>query len=224
MRSGSANSTRDNREDLSTRARVRDTAIDLFGRHGFRTSVRAIAEAADVSPGLILHHFESKEGLRKTCDDYVLRMIREHKENGVLQGSTQQMLMEMASVEETAPLVGYALRSLQSGGDLARSFVDHFVADAEEWIAKGVAAGTIIPSRDEKARARFLTVQGFGTLMLDLTLNPPEDSSDFGAVIKGYIDRMGLPAAELFTEGLMTDRSMLDAYLMYKSDPPGDTA
>ncbi|WP_460463482.1 TetR family transcriptional regulator [Arthrobacter pigmenti] len=224
MRSGSANSNREYREDLSTRARVRDSAIDLFARHGFRTSVRAIAEAADVSPGLILHHFDSKEGLRRSCDDHVLRTIRALKEKSVLRGSAQQMLMDMAAVDDRAPLVGYALRSLQSGGDLARSFIDHFVADAEEWIAEGVAAGTIIPSRNEKARARFLTIQGFGALMLDLTLNPPKDSSDFAGMIKGYIDRMGLPTAELYTEGLMTDRSMLDAYLMYVTDPPGDQA
>lgn len=207
--------------DLTARARVRDAAIGLFGRNGFGTGVRAIAEEAGVSPGLILHHFGSKEGLRQSCDEHVLRMIREYKEKGVQAGSAEQMLMAMASVEESAPLVGYALRSLQSGGSLAKSFIDHFVADAEEWIADGVAAGTIRPSRDEKARARFMTVQGFGALMLDLALNPPEDPSDFAGMLRGYIERMGLPTAELYTQGLMTDSSMLDAYLMY-ADPPGD--
>lgn len=221
MRSASENPA-GNSGDLTARARVRDTAVKLFGRDGFRTSVRAIADEAGVSPGLILHHFTSKEGLRQACDEYVLRMIREYKEKGIQPGSAEQMLASMAAVEESAPLVGYALRSLQSGGDLARSFIDHFVADAEEWIAEGVAAGTMRPSRDEKARARFMTVQGFGALMLDLALNPPEDPSDFSAILHGYIQRNGLPTAELYTEGLMTDRSMLDAYLMYVTDPPGD--
>lgn len=123
-------------------------------------------------------------------------------------------------MDETAPLAGYALRSLQAGGNVAQSFIDHFVADAEKWIGQGVAAGTILPSRDEKARARYLTVQGFGALMLDLALNPPADPSDFVGIMHGYIARMGLPAAELFTEGLMTDRSMLDAYLLYVAEPP----
>lgn len=213
-----------NSGDLTARARVRDTAIRLFGRDGFRTSVRAIAQGAGVSPGLILHHFQSKDGLRKECDDYVLARIREQKETAITPSSTQQLLMAMASVDESAPLVGYALRSIQAGGDIATSFIDHFAADAEEWIAEGVAAGSIVPSRDEKARARYLTVMGFGTLMLDAALNPPEDSSDFAAVIRGYMERNGLPSAELFTEGLMTDRSMLDAYLLYVTDPPGEPA
>lgn len=221
MRSASEQPT-GNSGDLTARARVRDTAIRLFGRDGFRTSVRSIADEAGVSPGLILHHFTSKEGLRQACDEHVLRMIREYKEKGIQPGTAEQMLASMAAVEESAPLVGYAMRSLQSGGNLARSFIDHFVADAEEWIADGVAAGTIRPSRDEKARARFMTVQGFGSLMLDIALNPPEDPSDFSAMLQGYIQRNGLPTAELYTEGLMTDRSMLDAYLMYAPGPPGD--
>ena len=38
--------------------------------------MRAIAEAAGVSPALIIHHFGSKEGLRKACDDYIAAEIR----------------------------------------------------------------------------------------------------------------------------------------------------
>lgn len=210
----------DSRSDLTARARVRDAAVDLFGRSGFDVSVRAIAEAAAVSPGLVLHHFGSKQGLREACDEYVLQRIREQKEQGVRTTSADQLLLAMASVEESAPLVGYALRSLQAGGELARSFIDHFVEDAEKWIAEGVAAGTILPSRDEKARARYLTVQGFGTLLLDLTLNPPADPTDFAAAMRDYLARSGLPSMELFTQGFLADRSMLDAYLMYVPDPP----
>lgn len=223
MRSASEKETA-NSGDMTARARVRDAAIKLFGRDGFNVSVRAIAQEAGVSPGLILHHFQSKEGLRAECDDYVLAKIREQKEMAIKPSSTQQFLMAMASVDESAPFVGYALRSIQAGGDLARSFIDHFAADAEEWIAEGVAAGSIVPSRDEKARARYLTVMGFGALMLDVALNPPEDPSDFAAVTHSYMQRNGLPSAELFTEGLMTDRSMLDAFLMYVTDPPEEPA
>ena len=60
-------------------ARIRDAAIDQFGSRGFDTGVRAIAEAAGVSPALIIHHFGSKEGLRKACDDYIAAEIRSEK-------------------------------------------------------------------------------------------------------------------------------------------------
>jgi AcrR family transcriptional regulator len=49
--------------DLTARARIRDAAIRRFGSDGFGASVRAIAADAAVSPGLVMHHFGSKEGL-----------------------------------------------------------------------------------------------------------------------------------------------------------------
>ncbi|HJE59178.1 MAG TPA: TetR/AcrR family transcriptional regulator, partial [Nocardiopsis listeri] len=52
------------RDDLTARARIRDAALTRFGQEGFGVSVRAIAEEAGVSPGLVIHHFGSKEKLR----------------------------------------------------------------------------------------------------------------------------------------------------------------
>src|SRR5690606_4589585 len=73
-------------DDLTTRARIRDAALDLFPEQGFnRSTVRVIAEKAGVSPGLVLHHFGSKEGLREACDRYVVTRFRELKDDS-LQG------------------------------------------------------------------------------------------------------------------------------------------
>ncbi|MFS0698666.1 TetR family transcriptional regulator [Cellulomonas sp. 179-A 4D5 NHS] len=207
-------------DDLTARTRIRDAAVARFGREGFGVGLRMIAEDAGVSAALILHHFGSKEGLRAACDAHVLAEIRASKERALAGGGTQDVLLQLASMDEYAPLVGYALRSLQAGGDLARDFVEHFIADAEVYIAEAVAAGTMRPSRDEKARARYLTVQGLGALLLDMTLNPPADPTDVVSMLHGYRDRMMLPTVELFTHGLMTDNTMLDAYLLYVCDPP----
>lgn len=207
-------------DDLTARTRIRDAAVARYGREGFGVGLRVIAEDAGVSAALILHHFGSKDGLRAACDAHVLAEIRQSKERALAGGGTQDVLLQLASMDEYAPLVGYALRSLQAGGDLARDFVEHFIADAEVYIAEAVAAGTMRPSRDEKARARYLTVQGLGALLLDMTLNPPADPTDVVAMLHGYRDRMMLPTVELFTHGLMTDNTMLDAYLLYVCDPP----
>lgn len=58
--------------DLSARARIREAALDLFGRRGFDVSVRAIAQAAGVSPGLVVHHFGTKARLRDAVEQAVL--------------------------------------------------------------------------------------------------------------------------------------------------------
>lgn len=210
--------------DLTTRARIRDAAVARFAHEGFGAGLRVIAEDAGVSAALILHHFGSKGRLRAACDAHVLAMVRDAKQRA-LGGGVQDVLLQLAALDEYAPVVAYALRSMQAGGDLARDFVDHFAADAEQYIAEAVASGAMRPSRDEKARARYLTVQGLGALLLDMTLHPPADPADVLAMLHGYRDRMMLPAVELFTHGLMTDNRMLDAYLLYVGDPPpGDDA
>src|SRR4029077_17883216 len=69
-------SARSASDDLTARARIRDSAIVYFGRHGFRSAtVRAIAADADVSPALVIHHFGSKDALREACDRYVTDCI-----------------------------------------------------------------------------------------------------------------------------------------------------
>jgi AcrR family transcriptional regulator len=60
--------------DLTARARLRNVALRLFGELGFAaTSIRVIAAEAGVSPALVRHHFNSKEGLRASVDEEVLR-------------------------------------------------------------------------------------------------------------------------------------------------------
>ena len=52
--------------DLTAKARIRDRALLLFAERGpDRVTVRDVAVAADVSPGLVMHHFGSKAGLRE---------------------------------------------------------------------------------------------------------------------------------------------------------------
>ena len=49
------------------RRRILDAARTLFGRHGFdRTTVRDIAEVADVDKALVFYHFDTKEELFTT--------------------------------------------------------------------------------------------------------------------------------------------------------------
>ena len=65
------------RADLTARARIRDAALERFAEDGFDgATIRGIAAAAGVSPGLVQHHFGSKEGLRQACDDAVLELVR----------------------------------------------------------------------------------------------------------------------------------------------------
>src|SRR5437588_6121310 len=141
--------------DLTAAARIRDAAVAQFGEHGFGVGVRAIADAAGVSAGLVIHHFGSKEGLHKACDDYVAEEIRSSKSEAMKSNDPATWFAQMAEIESYAPMMVYLVRSMQSGGELATMLWRRMIDNAEEYLEEGVRAGTIKPSHDPRARARY---------------------------------------------------------------------
>jgi AcrR family transcriptional regulator len=203
--------------DLTGRARIRDAAIRRFGADGFGASVRAVAADAGVSPGLVIHHVGSKEGLRAACDEHVLRMIREAETEAFTQSSPAEWLAQLAVLDEFAPMVGYLVQTLLAGGDLAATLLERMTKDAEAYLADAVAAGTMKPSRDPAARASFLVDVGIGAVLAFVRRHPPV-AGDYRATLRRYAEVNALPALELYTQGLLTDSSLLDSYLTYREN------
>ncbi|TCC52088.1 TetR/AcrR family transcriptional regulator [Kribbella pittospori] len=209
----------DSEPPVGTAARIRDAALQRFGRDGFSAGLRAVAADAGVTAGLVVHHFGSKDGLRAACDAYVLEFIHSEK----MKATTRSVnaIAQLAEVEQYAPYAMYALRSMQAGGELGKVFVDRMAKDAEDYLEAGVQSGMIRPSRDPAARARWLTYQHTGSLLLWMSLHGKAvEVSDFRDELRRMSDEITLPALELFTDGLFVDRTMLDDYLMYVPDPP----
>ncbi|MEU8901450.1 TetR family transcriptional regulator [Nocardia sp. NPDC048505] len=206
--------------DLSTAARIRDAAIEVFGDQGFAVGVRAIAAAAGVSPGLVNHHFGSKEGLRAVCDDRVLELIRDKKVQTITAENVGKgMLAALAEVEEYGPLVAYMVRSLQAGGPLAASLFEHMVSDADAYIQTGVETGTIKPSRDPAARARYLMLLNVGATVLWMQMREQRgEKPDYRKAIRELTEELTPPALEFYTQGLLTDPSLLETVLPPKPE------
>jgi AcrR family transcriptional regulator len=198
-------------DDRTAIARIRDAAIEQFGQHGFNVGLRSIAEAAGVSAALVIHHFGSKDGLRKACDDYIAEEVREAKSESIQSTDPAAWFAAMAEIESFAPMMAYLMRHLQSGSELAKSFWQRMIDNAEQYIEEGVRAGTIKPSRDPRARARYLGMASGGGFLMYVQMH--ENPSDLRAVLRDYGEEMVLPALELYTEGLMTDSTMYDAFL-----------
>lgn len=198
--------------DLTTRARIRDAAIATFGDQGFAVGVRTIAEAAGVSPGLVNHHFGSKDGLRAECDAFVIEAIRRSKSDFMHNSSSANFLAALAEVDSFAPLIAYLVRSFQAGGTLAAHLFNDMVANAETYMQEGVEAGLIRPSRDPKARARYLALIGGGGLMLYLQLKAAEGPIDYRQALQDYTREVMGPSLEIYTEGLITDPRLLETW------------
>jgi len=198
-------------DDLTTTARIRDAAIEQFGEHGFSVGLRAIAEAAGVSAALVIHHFGSKEGLRKACDDYIAEEVRSEKSASLRSNDPATWFAQMAEIESFAPMMAYLVRSMQSGSELAKTLWRRMIDNAEQYMEEGVRAGTIKPSRDPGARAKYLAMSGGGGFLLYLQMH--DNPTDLRAVLRDYSEDMVLPALEVYTEGLMTDSTMFDAFV-----------
>jgi len=197
--------------DLTAAARIRDAAIERFGQQGFDVGLRTIAEAAGVSAALVIHHFGSKDGLRKACDDYVAEEIRNDKSEAMRAKEPGTWFAQLAEIESYAPMMAYLVRSMQSGGDLAKMLWGRMIDDAESYLEEGVRAGTLKPSRDPRSRARYLAITGGGGFLMYLQMhNTP---TDLRAVLRDYTRDMLLPSLEVYTEGLMADSTMYDAFL-----------
>jgi AcrR family transcriptional regulator len=195
--------------DLTTRARIRDAAVDLIGREGFdRVTVRQVARAAAVSPGLVIHHFGSKEGLRQACDDRVQQVLSESITELEQQGPASAM-SQLARADEYLPVVRYGTRALLDGGPLAQTLFDRLVDETESWTRASVAAGQVRPADDEHARAALLVCISLGMQLLDRYLAPgvpPEERTS------AVINTMAGSAVELYTHGLFTTTEYLDAF------------
>ncbi|WP_432824794.1 TetR/AcrR family transcriptional regulator [Dactylosporangium sp. CA-092794] len=124
-------------EDLTARARIRDAAIRLFAERGMDgTTVRDIARAAGVSPGLLRHHFGSKEALREECDRYVVDQSMKIKEQLILEDQVTSPSFLPSQHPTILVFYKYFTRALLDGSSRAAGLFDDMVVIAERWIAK----------------------------------------------------------------------------------------
>jgi AcrR family transcriptional regulator len=194
-------------DDRTTRARIRDAAIESFAEYGVAaTTARKVAEAAGVSPGLVIHHFGSMEGLRSACDEYVAAVIRHYKQEAMSAGPNLDVLAALRN-PDIGPLMGYLARVLAGDSKTVTKLVDDLVDDAEGYIQQGVESGMLRPAADPRGRAVLLTVWNLGALvlhehlerLLGVDLTDPEVLTD-----PSFAAYAGL-VYEIYGEGIFTE-------------------
>ena len=133
-----------------------------FAEEGYeRATVRAIARSAGVSPGLLRHHYGSKEALRRACDDYVFEAL--HRLNA-------QLLEDPGAGASTRPVSKrfgrYVARSLADGSASAGRIFDEMVSMTEEWLTRADAARRDPPAVERRIRAALVTAMAIGIPLL----------------------------------------------------------
>lgn len=192
--------------DLTATARIRNAAIELFARDGFaKTNLRAIAAAAGVSAGLVIHHFGSKDGLRAACDEFVLEVLTRR---GREAGQPDLLREYLADPDGYLVQVQYMTRAMAADSPAAQAFVERIVDEAATVHRAGVEAGSMRESSDPRALAVLNVLISLGTLTMPPALARTLGQEKFGPDV---LRRLAKPTLELYTHGLYTNDTALKA-------------
>jgi AcrR family transcriptional regulator len=160
-------------DDRTARAVIRDEALRLFaGRGPDAVTVRQIAAAAGVSPGLVIHHFGSKGGLQDEVDAHVLAMfgamLAELTTGDLYEPGAAGSLAEavVRHLPPDSPVPAYLRRLLLGGGDSGRELFRRLYQGSREALDAMAGAGLARLGQDPEVRAAILMSNDLAVLLL----------------------------------------------------------
>jgi TetR/AcrR family transcriptional regulator, regulator of cefoperazone and chloramphenicol sensitivity len=167
-------------QDLTAVARIRNAALEGFARDGVTaTSIRDVAKAAGVSPGLVQHHFKTKAELERAVNDYVVQIATEAYEGfeqSTADASTDELLRAMGDritvfVREHRSALLYVIRSAAHGEQAGLSMFDAFMALIDAQVQRLADEGTLRPDADRLWLALHVVIFNLGTVLLEPAVN-----------------------------------------------------
>ena len=179
--------------------RIRLAAMRMFADVGFEgSSIRRIAEAADVSPALVMHHFGSKEGLRTACDEYARGATQESLGRIVSLMTGEQPAAESAFDEPAPTLLAYVARAVVDGTPAGDQLIDDVVSAVRTVQDESVADGVMADTDDRVMRAVLLTLYDLAPVILGrqverLTGSDPHSPDGFARVARAAMSLYDAP-------------------------------
>lgn len=123
-------------EDLTTRARIIDAALEQFASRGIAgTTMRSIAEAAGVSVGLVQHHFGTKDGIRAACDERMLALVRLKVANTMPDGQITNPEFLGTLYDAASPVMPYVARVALETDDRAAALFDEIASLSAQFLS-----------------------------------------------------------------------------------------
>lgn len=200
-------------DDRTTRAVIRDETLRLFAAHGPDVvTIRQIATAAGVSPGLVVHHFRSKDNLRQEVDQYVLTVFEgllseltgdggtSFEEAGAATSALGEIFLRHLPVG--SPLPGYLRRLLLSDTDAGRGLFHRLYAVSCQTLDALADAGAASRGKDPSVRAALLLVNDLSVFLLRDQLTAVLGVDPLSAA---GLARLGPELLSIYTGGLNTE-------------------
>ena len=191
--------------DLTAAARIRDAALREFAARGVAaTSIRDVARAARVSPGLVQHHFRSKAGLRRAVEDLVARRALEafghpFDERSIAALSSRISTKISDFIRENPDVFGYIGRSLLEGDRAGIALFEGFLRLARTQIDRLRTTRLLRADLDPDWTALHLVLIDLGAYLLEAGV-----SRFLGESLRSEraLARMERATAQLFVKGV----------------------
>lgn len=156
----------------SAKERIRDTALSCFGLRGIAaTPLRTVAEAAEVSIGLVQHHFRTKAALTAAVDQHVLQVVGEALRPRTLPETPSDGLNEAGRrlttlMAERPDVMTYLGRALAEGGAFGSVIFEGLLGISAAQREHFVAQGNTQPDLDPDWAAINVVILRVGAIIL----------------------------------------------------------
>ena len=141
--------------------------VELFSEKGFNSvSIREITSAAGVSPGLLIHHFKSKEAFIKACIDEVFGEVLSFKtEPNPLDMNTQLNKWKSNPEFYKTPLKFFKA-VMSSNSEYSKQLFELILDGSRKVLEDGVKNGLVKKPSDLEMTNLVLAVNSLGTILL----------------------------------------------------------
>jgi AcrR family transcriptional regulator len=157
-------------EPSSPHDRIRAAALESFARDGVAaTSIRRVAAAAGVSPGLVQHYFPSKAALRAAVDEHVTEVARAALAVRAVEGDIVEDIAERltALVAEHFIALRYVARGVAEGDEAALRMFATITQLCRDQLASFSEKGLLREGLDVDWAALHTVLINLGTVILE---------------------------------------------------------
>ena len=191
----------------STCERIRTAALAGFARQGVSaTSIRDVAAAAGVSPGLVQHYFSSKVALRAAVDEHVTEVAHAALAVREVHGDPVEDIAQRlaALVAEHFLALLYVARGVAEHDEAAMAIFDTLTGLCRDQLAEFERRGMLRPDLDLEWAALHTVLINLGTVIME-----PGVSRQFGRPFlnKRQLNRWKQATTALFVAGELQRKS-----------------